>query len=136
MKALTLWEPWATFIADGHKRYETRSWSTRFRGNLAIHASKRWDKEQDFMLRRLASEHGELRDYVNYEWHFGCVLVACRLVACHRVEAVRGQLSSLELALGDYSHGRFAWELEIVKHPPEPIPARGAQGLWNWEYQP
>ena len=27
MKALTLWEPWASLIARGHKIVETRSWS-------------------------------------------------------------------------------------------------------------
>ena len=135
MKALTLWEPWATFIADGHKRYETRSWQTGFRGNLAIHASKRWTKEQDAILRNLASRHEELQRYLDYEWSFGCVLVACRLVAVHRVEAVRGNLSKLELALGNYEGGRFAWELEIIKHPPQPISAKGSQGLWNWNYE-
>lgn len=39
MKALTLWQPWASLIALGEKRYETRSWATSYRGLLAIHAS-------------------------------------------------------------------------------------------------
>lgn len=38
MKALTLWQPWAQLIALGHKTIETRSWSTKHRGPLAIHA--------------------------------------------------------------------------------------------------
>ena len=33
---------------------------------------------------------------------------------------------------GDFTPGRFAWMLENVK-PCEPIPAKGKQGLWNWE---
>lgn len=132
MKALTVWEPWATFISDGIKVYETRSWSTNFRGNLAIHAGKQWTKDQDQALRNLASRHEEILPYLDYEWHFGSVLVACRLVACHPVERIRGKLSSLELALGNYNAERFAWELEIIKHPPEPIPAKGSQGLWDW----
>ena len=41
IKALTLWQPWASLIAWGEKQYETRSWSTEYRGLLAIHASKR-----------------------------------------------------------------------------------------------
>lgn len=40
MKALTLHQPWASLIALGHKRIETRSWSTPYRGPLAIHAGK------------------------------------------------------------------------------------------------
>lgn len=39
MKALTLWQPWASLVALGAKTIETRSWSTRYRGPLAIHAS-------------------------------------------------------------------------------------------------
>lgn len=41
MKALTLHQPWASLIAAGVKTIETRSWSTRYRGPLAVHAGKR-----------------------------------------------------------------------------------------------
>ena len=40
MKAITLWQPWASLLACGAKRYETRSWSTSYRGPIAIHAGK------------------------------------------------------------------------------------------------
>lgn len=40
IKALTLYQPWATLVAIGAKRIETRSWWTAYRGLLAIHASK------------------------------------------------------------------------------------------------
>lgn len=43
MKALTIRQPWASLIAAGVKTIETRSWSTRYRGPLAIHAGRRWD---------------------------------------------------------------------------------------------
>ena len=32
MKALCLHQPWAYLVAIGAKRYETRSWKTRYRG--------------------------------------------------------------------------------------------------------
>lgn len=41
MKALTLHQPWASLVAAGHKSVETRSWWTRHRGPIAIHAAKR-----------------------------------------------------------------------------------------------
>jgi hypothetical protein len=41
MKALTLHQPWASLIAEGVKTIETRSWSTKYRGPLAIHAAAR-----------------------------------------------------------------------------------------------
>ncbi len=46
IKALTIWQPYASLIAAGLKQYETRSWSTRYRGLLAIHAAKRWIGEE------------------------------------------------------------------------------------------
>lgn len=40
MKGLSLWQPYAFLIARGDKTIETRSWSTKYRGPLAIHAAK------------------------------------------------------------------------------------------------
>ncbi len=40
MKAISLTQPWATLVAIGAKQIETRSWSTPYRGELAIHAAK------------------------------------------------------------------------------------------------
>ncbi len=42
MKALSLWQPWASAIACGSKTVETRHWQTKYRGPLAIHAAKRF----------------------------------------------------------------------------------------------
>jgi hypothetical protein len=41
MKAITIWQPWASLIAIGAKQYETRSWETKYRGPIAIHAAKK-----------------------------------------------------------------------------------------------
>src|SRR5580765_8422282 len=43
MKILSLHQPWASLVAIGAKRYETRSWKTDYRGPIAIHAAKKWD---------------------------------------------------------------------------------------------
>lgn len=41
MKAITIKHPWASLISLGMKSIETRSWATKYRGPLAIHASAR-----------------------------------------------------------------------------------------------
>ena len=41
IKTITLWQPWASLVVHGYKRWETRSWRTPYRGWLAIHAAKR-----------------------------------------------------------------------------------------------
>ncbi len=59
MKALTLCQPWASLVALGHKRIETRCWETKYRGTLAIHAAAalppKWlgaSRHQPAFLRR------------------------------------------------------------------------------------
>ena len=44
-------------------------------------------------------------------------------------------VSEKEIALGDWTPGRYAWELANVKILPEPIQAKGKQGIWNFELQ-
>ncbi len=46
MKAISIWQPWASLIAIGAKQIETRSWATGYRGLLVIHAAKRWEHEE------------------------------------------------------------------------------------------
>ena len=40
MKAITVWQPWATLLGTGQKHNETRSWRTNYRGEILIHAAK------------------------------------------------------------------------------------------------
>ena len=40
MKVLTIQEPYATFIMNGYKSIETRSWKTNYLGEIYIHAGK------------------------------------------------------------------------------------------------
>ncbi|GIK37898.1 MAG: hypothetical protein BroJett011_17310 [Chloroflexota bacterium] len=47
MRCLTLTQSWAALVTLGAKQIETRSWSTRYRGPLAIHAGQgygRWSR--------------------------------------------------------------------------------------------
>lgn len=63
MKAITLYQPYASLIACGVKTIETRSWSTPYRGLLAIHAAKtvpeEWEDEGDDLCRRFKNELGD-----------------------------------------------------------------------------
>jgi hypothetical protein len=42
-KPLSIRQPWAWAIVEGFKDVENRSWSTRYRGQLFIHAGQRED---------------------------------------------------------------------------------------------
>ena len=43
MKIISVRQPWASLIASGAKDIENRTWPTRYRGSLLIHASQRAD---------------------------------------------------------------------------------------------
>jgi hypothetical protein len=66
----------------------------------------------------------------------GCVLATCELVDCLPTVEVFEDYPDLdtppEREFGDYSAGRYAWVLKNVRPLPEPVPAKGALGLWEW----
>src|SRR5262245_31483934 len=127
MRALTLWQPWATGIAIGAKRYETRSWATAYRGPLAIHAAKKCSNElSDYFYEKCQSFYEAAGINRFDQLPFGCVLLTCRLVDCLPTETIRDSISWSERALGNFEDGNFAWQLEDVEVFPVPISARGA----------
>lgn len=128
MKALTLTQPWASAIVLGHKTIETRSWTTRYRGPIAIHAAKgfpKWAREFAETERALGRVPERLP--------LGAVIAVARIVDVRPTEELAAEISALERLYGDYAPGRFGWILEDVELLAEPIPAKGALGLWNWE---
>jgi activating signal cointegrator 1 len=140
MKALTLTQPWATLVAIGAKRIETRSWRTSYTGPLAIHAAKGYPKwAKDISYSRLfvdvfLSCGLSYRDITRLPT--GVVVATCELANCASITnrfVFRAEDGAHERDFGDYTPGRYAWILGNVKALPEPIPATGAQGLWEWE---
>ena len=72
MKAITLWQPWATLVATGLKEYETRSWAPPedlIGRRLAIHAAKRTPRQpvEDFIRNLLDDANDMLNWLVRYE---------------------------------------------------------------------
>lgn len=142
MKALTLWEPWASLIAHGFKQVETRGWYTNYRGELAIHAAKqKLDPKEVSRLTFHLGHHG----FELPASHFSCVVCTVQLVACIPTALVQIQANKLkppfvpargwdfERPLGNYEAGRWAWILRDVKPFDPPIPAVGDRKLWDWK---
>lgn len=129
MRALTLTQPWATLVAIGAKKIETRSWNTNYRGLLAIHAAKKCPYEA-FELVFQEPFHSAIG---RNQMPLGFVIATCELVDVVRIYADTYIPGKPELMFGDYSIGRYMWYLEGIARIPEPIPARGALGLWEWE---
>jgi hypothetical protein len=133
MKALTLWQPWASLIAWGEKQYETRGYGIAHRGTLAIHAGLMSDSVELVKLNsvyREAFERAGIKVDLGLDIPRGCVLCVVDLTAVEFTDGL--EISQEEEAFGDYSHGRYAWKLENLRVLINPIPARGYQGLWEW----
>jgi hypothetical protein len=148
MRALTLWQPWATLVAVGAKWVETRDWPapTDCRGPLAIHAAARKPEPSTEAI------HGALLAAGYHSTHpaklgapglaplpRGSVVAIARLDACVPTDAITSGLywpegfGELEREFGNYTAGRWAWIFGSIVAPPEPIPAKGFQKLWSWE---
>jgi hypothetical protein len=56
MKALSIQQPWAWLIVNGHKSIENRKWDTRFRGTFLVHTGKKVDKEAYYWLEECMPE--------------------------------------------------------------------------------
>ena len=139
MKALTLTQPWATLVAIGAKKIETRSWNTNYRGKLAIHAAKGFPQDAQHLcfvvpFRDYLGDYVKLNEtyFGKHKFPLGAVIATCDLVKVIRIYANSNVPGKPELMFGDYSVGRYMWILENVEVFPEPIPAKGALGLWDW----
>jgi hypothetical protein len=152
VKALTLTEPWATLVAIGAKRIETRSWGTDYRGPIGIHAAKGMKTDHSesamsppFNAVLCAAGFGPQLSFTvkrSFPETRGCVIATAELAHCIRIRETGGPTrqslsekwgcNEHEMDFGDFTPGRFAWMLRNVVRLPEPIPATGALGLWDW----
>jgi len=140
MKALTLWQPYATLVALRVKRWETRSWRTEHRGLLAIHAAARMPRGMRAVCEQPAFRYalrGVRRPFVR-----GAVVAIVDVLDCRPTGTLLDQLDLgfgaddgllAQFVFGDFTPGRFAWPLGNIRRLKEPIPANGAQRLWEWK---
>jgi activating signal cointegrator 1 len=171
MRCVTLHQPWATAIVRGLKTIETRSWATRHRGLLNIHAGLNDTAGWPPGAYDLLTGPGLpllTPDQPGYGLPLGYVIGSVVLVDC--VPIVRagerpprpglfiedaattegprlwlcmlrpdGTVDSLsrqedQRVWGDFRPGRWAWILQAPCQFPEPVPARGRQGVWPPSY--
>lgn len=104
MKAISLHQPWASWIAEGKKTIETRMWSTRYRGPLLICSTKS-PKVAGYPL--------------------GKALCIVQLVNCRPMTKAD---EAAAMCLCD--PGRWAWLLDEIRLV-EPFAVRGSQGFYE-----
>ncbi|OGP69708.1 MAG: hypothetical protein A2Y80_02060 [Deltaproteobacteria bacterium RBG_13_58_19] len=140
MKALSIWQPWASLIAVGAKKYETRSWGTSYRGSLLICAAKNYYGARMCLndpIFRAVSYCFIPGHYIDLP--YGKALAIVDLIECNPVGynifddlLTPRLLSAQEKLFGDFSRGRYAWKLENVRQI-KPFMVKGRQGLFEIE---
>lgn len=141
MKTLSLTQPWATLVVLGKKRFETRSWATKYRGPLLIHASKKFTRadwlecyKEPFAtaLKDAAVWKGAVQPYDFLPT--GAIVGSVELCAVFHTEdpGLNISISGREGAFGNFGAGRFAWQLSDPVKFAEPISAKGSLGIWEF----
>ena len=122
MKVLSIKEPYASLIMMNIKKIETRSFKTKYRGELYIHASLSKSNQNSELSKLISPMYGEII--------CKCSLVDCVLMTDEFIENLKKE-NPMEYKCGNYEVGRYAWileDVEIIK----PIKAKGKLGIWNF----
>ena len=148
MKVISLWQPWASYVAHGLKLIETRSRSTSFRGTILVHASS---SKQPIgrQLHEAARQQFGLDLPAFDELPFGSIIGKVDIIETFKFADARSAIdrkithttpqnndvyfSPQELAFGDYSEGRTGYVLRNAERFQAVTPAKGKVILWDYD---
>lgn len=131
MRAISVMQPYASLIMAGIKLFETRSWSTDYRGRLGIHASKKISPEVlvlcnqeplKTILQNMACQDPE-------ELPKGALIGSVELLDVKPTNLMKPDPTQKQL--GDWRPGRYAWELAGPKTLKEPIGMIGRLSVYE-----
>ena len=130
MKVITIKQPFATLIAEGLKEYEFRTWKTKFRGDILIHAGKGIDKKA---MKRY--------EHLNLEYPSGQIIAKATITDCLYVDYnLKEQLQKKNplvyygILQKDSNWDGYGFKLENIKKI-EPIEINGKLSLWDYDYE-
>lgn len=132
MKVITLHQPWAEWLVMGLKVYETRSWNTNYRGQIAIHAGRTWNRDIEAFATNMCVKYPQLRPKDDL-FPLGGVVGTCLLTAVYDAGKLSLKIGRMEYELGNYAEGRYAWRMENAELYPTPVWVSGQQGIWKWD---
>jgi hypothetical protein len=161
MKALTIWQPWASLIIAGAKPYEFRGWRpprSIIGQRIVIHAAARkiYTPEASALYRIL--QHRDVDEKVRGWAAETCLIPEPALPILGRAWMPYREKLPMSAGLGTAiigeprlgpeiaaefgvprandsdrdQHANWGWPMLDIEVWPEPIPMKGKQGLWNW----
>lgn len=129
MKVITIKQPYASLIAEGLKRYEFRTWRTRYRGQILIHAGKSVDKKA---MKKFSCYH--------LQYPTGCIIAKAVITDCVYVDNILRKKLQAENPLvysgvvDDLSWNGYGFLLENVEKI-DAISVNGKLSLWDYPYE-
>lgn len=159
MKALTLWQPYASLIAIEAKPFETRDWApppALIGKRIAIHAAKRKIRATDFPDQKTADSIHDAFGRCSWNHWLPLGVVVCTAVLRGAYQAgptayhLLPPLATIRRSVtgsppldgvpvddfGDYTEERWLWHLTDVQEVDPPVPASGFQKFWEWRPDP
>lgn len=125
MKAITIKQPFASLIIEGYKEYEFRTWRTKFRGDILIHAGKGVDKKAMEKYKHLVSDCPS-----------GCMLGIVTITDCIKIDdEAREMLKDIivyDNVVNNKDWDGFGFKIESIRKV-ENTPANGKLSLWDFE---
>ena len=125
MKALSIRQPSLDAILAGRKTVEVRGHATRHRGDLLLHASRRFGRDERERLALLRARGIDLPEPSPST--LGALAGVAQLVDCRRMTDADWDAALMPPAEGEY----WAWELAEPERFPVPIPYPGRLFLFD-----
>lgn len=129
MKVITIKQPFASLIVEGFKEYEFRTWKTKYRGKILIHAGKGVDKKAMKKFEKY-----------NLDYPSGCIIAEVDLTDCIKIDdkarKMLGEKDSFVYSnvIKHTEWDGYGFQLENVKKI-EPIYINGKLSLWDYDYR-
>jgi hypothetical protein len=133
LRCISLWQPWASLVACGAKTIETRkrpAFSTILGARIGIQAGgskipvREFIKGPAWWVKTMEDALGIESENWTRDLPFGAIVATAVVEASFPVERLKPD------PFGDFSPGRHGWMLTDLRPLAEPIPWKGAQGIF------
>ena len=105
MKAISIKQPWASLIVHGIKDIENRTWATKYRGKVLIHASGTWFKypNSDSTLGDLFTDFQWEKIRENYDKNLYSILEPKAIIDRLPTSAIIGEVEIIDCVINHES---------------------------------
>lgn len=134
VRCLSLWQPWASLMACGAKIIETRSWNTKVRGEIFIHAGatrtpiKEMLQAPDWWIALVEETLEVCADKWLTDLPYGALIAKGNLIASMPIESAQIAYPG-QVPFGNFAGGRFGHLYEKLETI-EPVRWKGSQGFF------